>query len=352
MPAGPHPTTLLAILSAALVAVIAVWPAATAHAEGAVMVAGRVSPHDREVIVDTVRGEGTAVSLRFSSSVFGRDAADASMACLKDKAPWSCVSLTVRGKDQIVIVEVDSDRGAGAPMTIVTAHLLTAGAEDESFATRNCEMCNEDALRRTVSDLCRALLQRAAARTGRTRLAVHSRPDGAQITLDGTAVNPTAGPAATFPGRHTVVLQLPGYAPLTREVVAIDGRATEVTLDLEPAAQVVHDERRHGSQFLPGLAVGVGAAALAAGGLMIGFDQDPNRRGQQQPHYYDTAPLGVVTAATGAVLAGIGVYYLLRSPSAGSTGSAGGTASTRSTGSTATLTPLPGGAAVGWAGRF
>lgn len=104
----------------------------------------------------------------------------------------------VSQRDRDVIVEVDSDRGVGAPMTIVTAHLLTAGAEDESFASRDCAMCNEDALKRTVGDLSRDLLQRAAARSGRTKLAIRSTPDRSQIVLDGKPAGATDARAGRF----------------------------------------------------------------------------------------------------------------------------------------------------------
>ena len=60
------------------------------------------------------------------------------------------------------------------------------------------------------------------------------------------------------------------------------------------------------------------------------------QRGPQQPHYYDTAPLGIVSLAAGVAVAGAGIYFLVRP---------------RAT-SLATVAPLPGGAAVGWAGRF
>ncbi len=101
------------------------------------LVVGAVSPRDRDIIVDAIQGAGRALSLRFSAPA-SRNAADASVACLRDRTPWSCVAPMIRGKDQLVIVEVDSDRGGRAPMTVVTAHLLTAGAETESFASRDC----------------------------------------------------------------------------------------------------------------------------------------------------------------------------------------------------------------------
>ena len=318
----------------AFAALAVAWPIGRARADGAVMVVGKVSPRDREVIIDTVRGEGRALSLPFSSLIFGRDAADASVACLKDRTPWSCVASTIHGKDRLVIVEIDSDRSAGAPMTLVTAHLLTAGAEDESFASRNCAMCNEDALKSTVSDLSRELLQRAAARTGRTRLAVRTQPAGAQLTLDGAPAGTTGDTMATYPGKHTVVAQLAGHAPVTREVVALDGQTIDVAIDLEPARPQHGSDRP--SQLLPGLAIGFGAAAIAAGSLMIAFDQDPSPRGPQQAHYYDTAMAGTAALIAGVFVASAGLYHAMH-PAASSM---------------ATVAPVPGGAAIGWAGRF
>jgi hypothetical protein len=326
------------ILRAAAIAALLVGSVSRAHADGAVLVVGTVSPRDRDVIVDTIKGEGSALSLRFSAPA-GRDAADASVACLRDKTPWSCVAPVIRGKDQLVIVEVDSEHGGGAPMTIVTAHLLISGDEAESFASRNCAMCNEDALKRTVGDLSRDLLQRAAARSGRTKLAIRSRPDRAQIVLDGRPAGATDTTLATYPGKHTIELQAPGYAAATREVIAVDGSTVDVAIPLPPEA------RRPGpgdpgspdahprSRLLPGLAIGAGAAAIVAGGLLIAFDQDPS---PSQRYYHNTAPYGVASLAAGVVVAGAGIYLWLR-PRASSA---------------AAVAPVPGGAAIGWAGRF
>ena len=129
------------ILRAAAIAALLVGSASRARADGAVLVVGAVSPRNRDLIVDAIQSAGSALSLRFSAAA-GRDAANASVACLRDQTPWSCVASVIRGKDQLVIVEVDSDRG-GAPMTIVTAHLLTAGAEAVSFASRGGGVVND-----------------------------------------------------------------------------------------------------------------------------------------------------------------------------------------------------------------
>ena len=329
-------------LRTAAAVVLLAWSAATARADGAVMVVGAVPPRDRDAIVEAIKGVGSALSLRFTAAP-SRDAADASVACLRDQAPWSCIASTVRGVDQLVIVEVDSDRGAGAPMTIVTAHLLTAGAEDESFASRNCAMCNEDALKRAVGELGRELLQRAAARSGRTKLAIQSSPDRAQISLDGRPMGATDATLATYPGPHTIELEAPGFARTTREVIAIDGATVDVSIRLVPepraaaaverAAPAPRAEPR--SLLLPGLAIGAGAAAMVAGGLLIGFDGDPDPSGRQR-YYYDTASYGVAALAAGAVVAGVGIYVWLRPGRS----------------SLAAVAPLPGGAAVSWAGRF
>lgn len=325
------------ILRAAAIAAMLVGSASRARADGAVLVVGAASPRDRDIVVDAIQSAGRALSLRFSAAA-GRDAADASVACLHDQTPWSCVAPVIRGKDQLVIVEIDSDRGGGAPMTRVTAHLLTAGAEAESFASRGCAMCNDEALKRTVGDLGRDLLQRAVARSGRTRLAIRSRPDRAQILLDGEPAGATDATLATYPGTHTIELRTPGYAATTRAVIAVDGTTVDVAIPLQPQGR--RPDRDPGSpdapprsRLGPGLVIGAGVAAIVAGGLLIAFDQDPS---PDQRYYHDTAKYGAASLVAGGLVAGAGIYLWLRLRAS----------------SAAAVAPVPGGAAIGWAGRF
>ena len=126
-------------------------------------------------------------------------------------------------------------------------------------------------------------------------------------------------------------------------MVAVDGSNIDVAVPLHPEApllgpadQGAPDARARGSRVVPGVAIGVGAAAIVAGGLLIAFDQDPS---PQQRYYYNTAPYGVASLAAGVAVAGVGVYLWLR-PQASQASSV------------ATVAPVPGGAAVGWAGRF
>ena len=79
--------------------------------------------------------------------------------------------------------------------------------------------------------------------------------------------------------------------------------------------------------------IGAGAAAIVAGGLLIAFDQD---RSPNQRYYYDTAKYGVASLIAGGLVAGAGLYLWLR-PAAPSA---------------AAVAPVPGGAAIGCAGRF
>jgi hypothetical protein len=325
------------ILRAAAIAALLVGSASRARADGAVLVVGAVSPRDRDLIVDAIQSAGRALSLRFSAAA-GRDAADTSVACLHDQTPWSCIAPVIRGKDQLVIVEIDSDRGGGAPMTRVTAHLLIAGAKAVSFASRGCAMCNDEALKRTVGDLGRDLLQRAVARSGRTRLAIRSRPDRAQITLDGEPAGATDATLATYPGTHTIELRTPGYDAATREVIAVDGTTVDVAIPLQPETGRSNGapgspDASPRSRLGPALMIGAGAAAIVAGGLLIALDQDPS---PHQRYYYDTAKYGVASLVAGGVAAVAGVTLWLR-PRASSS---------------AAVAPVPGGAAIGWAGRF
>ena len=71
------------------------------------------------------------------------------------------------------------------------------------------------------------------------------------------------------------------------------------------------------SRLVPQLLVGMGAAALAAGGVLYAIDEDP---GMSTPYLYrNTAPAGVAVGAVGIAAMGMGLWLWLahhgRSPS-------------------------------------
>jgi len=312
-----------------------------ARADGAIMIAGKLSPREHDVIVDTLESVAAAMTWKLTAPPFGRDAIDAALACLKNRAVWRCVAPGIRDSDQLVVVQVDGERTAGAATIVVTVHVVTAGSDGEFFASRYCEVGSEEALKRAVADLGKQLLQEAAERTGRTRLAIRSHPDKAWIVLDGKTVGATNTTRATYPGTHTIMLRQVGYKTAVREVVATDGQTLDVAFDMEPDPSWISGSgnhlipARHPPRIVPYVALGAGGAAIVTGALLIAFDEDPHPRGLQRSLYDDTARNGVISLAIGAAITGAGVYLLLREKSP-----------------TPAITPLPGGAAASWTGRF
>lgn len=315
----------------------------SARADGAVMIAGKISSRERDIIVNTLELTATSLTWKLTAPPFSREAIEASLTCLKGKAPWGCVGPGIRGNDQLVIVEVEGDHGPGTPMTVVTVHVLTAATEGQFFASRYCDLCNDDALKRATADLSKQLLREAAERTGRTKLTVHSKPDKAWILLDGKMVGATNSTRATYPGTHTVMLQHVGYKTAVREVAILDGQTLDVAFDMDPEPSSSAGSGSYGpssdhpSQLLPYLTLGIGGTAILAGVALVVFSENPDPHGPQRPHYYDTTNHGIITFALGAIATSAGIYLLL----------------SRNATSATTVTPLPGGGvAAGWTGRF
>ncbi len=89
------------------------------------------------------------------------------------------------------------------------------------------------------------------------------------------------------------------------------------------------------ARWMPYALMGVGGAALLAGGIMIAIDEDIDPAGRQHENIRDTATGGVVLGLAGAAALGAGVYLWMRDKS-----SAPVAAVSRD------------GAYVGWIGRF
>ena len=88
--------------------------------------------------------------------------------------------------------------------------------------------------------------------------------------------------------------------------------------------------------LLPGIVIGGGAALAITGGVLLAINGGPDKSGVQQPTYRDYGPPGYTLLATGAVAIGVGVYLWFHSKAS----------------SAPVAAVSPGGAVVGWTGRF
>lgn len=291
------------------------------HADGIVLIAGAASTREREIIADTFQAAGKSLTWNLAVPRVPRDVIDASVKCFANKAPWSCIAADLRATDQLVIVQVENEKGGGGPTTVATAHVLLAGAERDVSASRYCELCNEESFKRTLGELSKQSLQQAAERSERTKLVVRSKPDKAWITLDGQTIGATNAVRATYPGVHTLTIRHIGYKTIARDVIAVDGKTVELTFDLEPdgSAPIVARHERPAelvdgsrSTVVPKLLIGTGSLAIAAGIVWIAIDEDQTLHGPQHHYYRDTAAYGVTSLVVGAAATGVGVILLLR----------------------------------------
>lgn len=308
------------LTAALVVAFHALSPAFTARADGIILVAGAASPRQRTIVVNAFEATANALQWKLTAPPLARELVDASVRCLADSAPWTCVAPEIRRNDQIVIVQLEIERGAKVPTTIATAHVLLAGIQGDVSASRYSETADEEAFRRSTADLSK-LLQEAAERTGRTKLVIRSKPDRAWVTLDGQNIGATEKTRATYPGPHTISVRRIGYKAMAREVVAIEGKVTTEDFDLEPDGSSNETAMGSGNQshpavassrLLPKLAVAVGGAASAAGIFWLLYDEDPDPHGPQQRYYHDTSRYGYISLTVGLAVAGAGLYFWLR----------------------------------------
>lgn len=312
-----------------------------ARADGSVLVLGKASSQQRNVIVGAVVAAGRADGWSLQADAFQDRESEAVLACLRSAKPWSCVAPHMKSRgDQLVVVQVDLDRTD----TVLGVHVVTAASDTDSTANHFCNACDDESLKLAVSDVARRLLRDAAERSGRTKLSIRSRPDRAWITLDGKPAGSTDIVKATYPGEHTVLLTRTGYAPATRTVQVKEGETADLVVDLELAAVTVIDRsqspRPAPSRRVPKLLIGAGAVALVGGAILLGVDEDPSPVGKRHEYYYDTAPHGVGALIAGGAAVGAGTYLWLRASRASSTTSS------------PTVAPSTGGAVVGWSGRF
>src|SRR5262249_53698897 len=151
---------------------------------------------------------------------------------------WNCIPATLQGSGtrRALILKVDNRQTeTGAPMVVIVGKLLAADTQAFGVKQRQCIQCADDKIGAAASELAQELLREAAVREGRTVIEVHSTPTGAQIMLDGTAVQVTDAALSTYPGKHVVILDLAGFQREIREVTVERGKTAALAVDLKPS---------------------------------------------------------------------------------------------------------------------
>ena len=179
--------------------------------------------------------------------------------------------------------------------------------------------------------------------TGGHTLRIATRPESATITVNGQEVGRGGVVARVAEQSLEIRVSAEGFRPHTREI-RVDGRAgnasyyfINLSADVDPAdvalARQVRSERRERSLGVVGpTMVGVGAAALAGGIIMLSLDGETtcNSGGVRDcREVYETTLPGIALTSIGALSMGAGsILWMWGRPASGERGAAAGSAST------------------------
>ena len=335
-------------------AALAIWLAAApaAASDIAIVVSGTAPAHAREVASSAIASRtADLVGNKLIPSTFSTREEATLTRCLSDGQPWACMHPTLRSKgvEQLAMLSIDSQSGVdGSPMIVITEQIMAAGLFAPIGDKRYCD----HVLGKLVGELTRDLLREIATRGGRTVVAIKTVPRGARIKFDDKLVGATDQSLNTYPGTHSLLLELDGYQIAERSVEAADGKTAEVNVALvrNPGPGGTHDDPTVPTitppggiagwpRFVPWLCIGAGGAAVITGGILIAVDSKPSAdpTSEHSRYYYSTKGPGIVTGIAGALSVGAGFYILHRQ---------------REARSTVMAMPLPGGAAVQWTKTF
>ena len=227
----------------------------------------------------------------------------------------------------IVFVRVDAAAGPNGSRDVTLTGYWFAKGQPTITEKRTCEKCMDPPLRAATDDLMGALSRAGFHENGHCKLT--STPTGASIVVDGKNVGVTPWEADLAPGDHQVELHA-GERSATRILTVRRGETTalEVPLPVPPPTP---------SHLVPIVVIGAGVAIAITGGIVYAqFEADDPARRPQPRDLADTHGLGIGIGVVGLAAIGAGVYLWIH---AGAT-------------STPVAAAVPGGATIGWAGRF
>ena len=197
-----------------------------------------------------------------------------------------------------VVVYGEARKSRTTSSTVLMLYWISKDKEPVGMR-RACEDCNPDVMRSVVEEVLGLI-----GTFERGRVAIHSRPPGMTVLVDNENVGVTPIERELPVGQHHIVLMHAGQQVGEKTVKVQPDLAAEIMIPVKlPADASAVDPERHRSKVVPGIALGIGGAAIAAGAILyLTSEVDDGSK----PRYRDTKPLGIGVAAGGAVLVGIG----------------------------------------------
>lgn len=344
------------------IALVVLAPLRAAADTGAIVIVGKADAHARDVTGDAVSATLAKADWKLNGKRLSDSESASITRCFTRDEPQRCILRLVqdKGVQSLAYVSVDPDPSRGERGLKLTGRVITAKLDLVLIASRFCDHCTDDTLAGSATELVKELLDRVALTTGRTVLSVKSSPQGARYTVDGTFVGVTDASIDVTPGPHTVTVELEGFETFIQNVSATEGKTAEVnalfrrrtdvrtlpnagstsnssTQNPDDNGVVVQPDPPHRSRAAKPLLIG-GGVVLAAGVVLVLLDDDSTTSlpgTAQRETYYDTATPGLITIASGALIAGLGAYLYWKSPGTNTTASirptANGTMMTLST---------------------
>lgn len=339
----------IAVVAVALLGLVHAHAHASAD-KTALLVSGTATPHHRELAASTIEAIARDAGAPVAKASFSAKEATTIAGCVTAPQAWNCVASVIRGRglEQVAIVSLVNDTSPdSSPMVVITEQIIVMNLDTAISAQRFCVRCTDDVLVNVTSELTRTMFQDIAVRSGRTVVTINSTPRGARLVFDGNSIGATDRSFSTFPGSHTVELELDGYRRESRSVAAVLDKTSVLSVTMRPlnappeASADGHRDAQppQASSLAPKLVMGAGALAVVAGVIVLAFDEKSvtaPKGTEQRRQYYDTTVPGAVLVV-GGVAAGVGGYLWWRH--------------TRST-VAPVVAPIPGGAAVGLTKAF
>jgi hypothetical protein len=298
-----------------------------------VVVTGDDSSHEpAKVAVETWLGEHR---FAIAEAPLDKDASITLANCMA-MADMACARGVVEkrsGAASVVVIVLQASGPKTHRDVQLSAYWITKNRDVVSLQ-RMCNHCKKDVLPKTVNDLMSDLSRLVPAMTAKVQIT--STPLGLLAMIDGKAVGVTPVSPDVEPGDHVVSVMRDGKVLEKRTVTLSAGDTSNVSIvapalpppeALKPSIVIVHHSR-----FWPSVMVAGGLAAGGAASYMI-VKGGPTGDSKYYTNYR-TPGIGVAVGA--GALAVTGTILLLRG----------------STTETPVAAITPGGAMVGWAGRF